>query len=132
MGFQEKCRIRLTDIAHQITTSRKKQKQKKNRCPSDFVNIPTNKFLSNQYGLTKYCTPLWFYFFILFLFFFWWDLLWWWAGHFMQIIPSASVNFAFELLNGCFLSEQAICSINVWLAVKSCFWIFLVETNRTH
>lgn len=40
----------------------------------------------------------------------------------MQNIPQASVNSVFELFNDCFISEQAICSINVWLAVKYCFW----------
>lgn len=46
------------------------------------------------------------------------------AGHLMQNIPLASVNFVFELLNACFISEQAICSINVSLAVKYCFCSF--------
>lgn len=40
----------------------------------------------------------------------------------MQNIPPAWVNSVFEPLNACFLSERAICSINVWLAVKYCFW----------
>lgn len=74
----------------------------------------------------KYCTPLLNQWFLTFLC----DFLCCWAGHFMQNIPSASVNSVFELWNGCFISEWAICSINVWLAVKYCFWSFEFKPRR--
>lgn len=81
----------------------------------------TNRYTSSSgsstvwWNIVQPFDTVMFYFFLC-------DFLWWRAGHFMQIIPPASVNFVFEPQNGCFMSERAICSINVWLAVKCCFW----------
>lgn len=78
-------------------------------------------FSPKWHGLMKYCTPL---DGTVFNFFLYIDFLCNWTGHCMLNIPPASVNSVFELLNGCFISERAICSINVWLPVKYCFWSF--------
>lgn len=115
-SFQEKCKIKLRGIRVEIIAGKITQR------PSYSLDLPKHaqntKFLSKQLSLMKQWMPFLFPDAVVFDFFL--SVTFCAAEQVTacKIFPQPHFPLFLNYWNGCFISEQAICSINPWLAVK--------------